>query len=155
MGCPGSQHSQPAALGRNLTFGSELLVAQREKKTKPTEAELAILNVLWQCGPSTVREVQDVLQPERGTGYTTTLKLMQIMLAKGMLKRDESQRSHVYAATTSQQATQKWMVNKLIEQFFDGSARQLVMQALSARKSTAAELAEIRELLESLERKAK
>ena len=112
---------------------------------------MAILSVLWDRGPSTVRQVQDVLEPERGTGYTTTLKLMQIMVGKGMLKRDESQRSHVYRAAISQSKTQKLLVGRLIDQVFEGSARQLVMQALASRKSTPAELAEIREMLDNLE----
>lgn len=121
--------------------------------TKPTEAELAILNVLWEAGPSTVREVQNQLQSARGTGYTTTLKLMQIMYEKGLLKRDESNRSHVYSAAITRQKTQKMAVSKIIDQLFEGSAQQLVMQALASKKTTAKELAEIRNLLDSLERK--
>jgi BlaI family transcriptional regulator, penicillinase repressor len=121
--------------------------------TKPTEAELAILNVLWEAGPSTVRDVQNQLQSARGTGYTTTLKLMQIMYEKGLLKRDESNRSHVYSAAITRQKTQKMAVTKMIDQLFEGSAQQLVMQALASKKTTAKELAEIRNLLDSLERK--
>ena len=121
--------------------------------TKPTEAELAILNVLWEAGPSTVRDVQNQLQSARGTGYTTTLKLMQIMYEKGLLKRDESNRSHVYSAAITRQKTQKMAVTKIIDQLFEGSAQQLVMQALASKKTTAEELAEIRNLLDSLERK--
>ena len=121
--------------------------------TKPTEAELAILNVLWEAGPSTVRDVQNQLQSARGTGYTTTLKLMQIMYEKGLLKRDESNRSHVYSAAITRQKTQKMAVTKIIDQLFEGSAQQLVMQALASKKTTAKELAEIRNLLDSLERK--
>lgn len=122
-----------------------------KQNSKPTEAELAILGVLWQQGPSTVRQVQDLLAAERGTGYTTTLKLMQIMFEKGLLKRDESSRSHVYSAAVTRQRTGRMLVSKLIDQVFDGSARQLVMQALSTRKPSPEELAEIRELLDSLE----
>jgi len=121
--------------------------------TKPTEAELAILNVLWEAGPSTVRDVQNQLQSARGTGYTTTLKLMQIMYEKGLLKRDDSNRSHVYSAAITRQKTQKMAVTKIIDQLFEGSAQQLVMQALASKKTTAKELAEIRNLLDSLERK--
>lgn len=120
---------------------------------KPTEAELAILQVLWDRGPSTVRQVQEVVEKDRGTGYTTTLKLMQIMFEKGLLTRDDSERSHVYSAAASRSRTQKMIVSKMIDQLFEGSARQLVVQALSSRKSTPEELAQIRELLDSLEGK--
>lgn len=118
---------------------------------KPTDAELAILQVLWELGPATVRQVQDRLQSERGTGYTTTLKLMQIMFEKGLVDRDESNRSHVYKAAISRQKTQRQIVGQLLDQVFDGSAQQLVLQALSARKSSRSELAEIRKLLDQLE----
>jgi predicted transcriptional regulator len=118
---------------------------------KPTDAELAILQVLWERGPSTVRQVQDELEASRGTGYTTTLKLMQIMFDKGLLTRDETNRSHVYTAAVSRQKTQRQLVGQLIEQVFEGSARQLVLQALSAKKSSRAELAEIRRLIAEME----
>lgn len=118
---------------------------------KPTDAELAILQVLWELGPATVRQVQDRLQSERGTGYTTTLKLMQIMFEKGLVNRDDSNRSHVYKAAISRQKTQRQIVGQLLDQVFDGSAQQLVLQALSAKKSTRSELAEIRKLLDQLE----
>ncbi len=119
---------------------------------KPTDAELAILQVLWQQGPSTVRQVQDILETERGTGYTTTLKLMQIMFEKGLLGRDDSNRSHVYTALVTQQKTQRRLVSELVEQVFAGSAQQLVLQALAAKKSTPEELREIRNLIDELER---
>lgn len=122
-------------------------------QVKPTEAELAILNVLWEHGPSTVRQVQNQLQDERGTGYTTTLKLMQIMFEKGLLRRDDSLKSHVYSAAITRQKTQKALVTKMIDQLFDGSAQQLIMQALSSRKTSTKELAEIRDLIDSFERK--
>lgn len=125
----------------------------KTEHVKPTEAELAILNVLWEHGPCTVRQVQNQIQEERGTGYTTTLKLMQIMFEKGLLRRDESTRSHVYTAAVTRQKTQKALVTKLIDQLFDGSAQQLIMQALSSRKASTKELAEIRELIDSLEKK--
>lgn len=121
---------------------------------RPTEAELAILHVLWEHGPRTVRQVQDALEAERGTGYTTTLKLMQIMFDKGLLARDETNRAHVYSAAVTRQRTQRQLVGRMIAQVFDGSAQQLVMQALSAQKATTEELAEIRELLDRLERGA-
>ncbi|MBL8890117.1 MAG: BlaI/MecI/CopY family transcriptional regulator [Planctomycetaceae bacterium] len=121
-------------------------------ESKPTEAELAILQVLWDQGPSTVRQVQDVLEAERGTGYTTTLKLMQIMFEKGLLKRDDGQRSHIYAPAVSRQKTQRRMVGDLLEQAFGGSAHELVMQALAAKKASPEELREIRQLVEHMER---
>lgn len=122
------------------------------KQTKPTEAELAILNVLWECGPSTVRQVQTVLESSRGTVYTTILKLMQIMLEKGLLQRDESSHAHVYRAATTRGKTQKQLLGQLMDQVFDGSAQQLVMKALSSHKSTPQELAEIKKLIRDLEK---
>ncbi|HMO14676.1 MAG TPA: BlaI/MecI/CopY family transcriptional regulator [Pirellulaceae bacterium] len=124
----------------------------KRSTSKPTEAEMAILHVLWERGPSTVRQVQDALEPERGTGYTTTLKLMQIMFDKGLLTRDASSRSHIYSPAISRQKTQRRIVKELLEQVFAGSAQQLVVQALTARKSTPAELAEIRKLIDELEK---
>jgi BlaI family transcriptional regulator, penicillinase repressor len=125
----------------------------KAEQVKPTEAELAILNVLWEQGACTVRQVQNQVQEERGTGYTTTLKLMQIMFEKGLLKRDESTRSHVYTAAITRQKIQKALVTKLVDQLFDGSAQQLIMQALSSGKASLKELAEIRALIDSLESK--
>ena len=123
----------------------------RAKLPKPTDAELAILQVLWELGPATVRQVQDRLENERGTGYTTTLKLMQIMFDKGLVARDESQRSHVYTAAVSRLKTQRQIVGQLLDQVFEGSAQQLVLHALSAKKSSRSELNEIRRLLDQLE----
>jgi BlaI family transcriptional regulator, penicillinase repressor len=128
---------------------------KNKEVARPTEAELAILQVLWEQGSSTVRQIQDILESERGTGYTTTLKLMQIMFEKGLLTRDESNRSHVYSAAVSRQKTQRRLVGDLVEQAFSGSAQQLVMQALSAQKSTPEELREIRKLIDELERGTK
>jgi predicted transcriptional regulator len=122
---------------------------------KPTEAELAILRVLWQRGPSTVREVTEHLQDERGTGYTTALKLMQIMTEKGLVARDESSRTHIYEAVATAETTQRQLVSDLLERAFGGSAQQLVMQALSSKRASKAELAEIRSLLDELDKKAK
>ena len=119
---------------------------------KPTEAELAILQVLWSRGPSTVRTVHEAISRRRQTGYTTTLKLMQIMAEKGLVTRDESLRSHVYTAHVSRDRTQKQLVRNLLDQAFDGSAKKLVLQALSAKRASAEELAEIRQLLDSLEK---
>ena len=121
------------------------------KVPKPTDAELAILRVLWQRGPSTVREVWEQLSPEQGTGYTTVLKTMQIMCEKGLLTRDESDRSHVYEVACTEEQTQRQVVGHLLERLFSGSAPKLVMQALAAKRATRAELAEIRKLLDDME----
>jgi predicted transcriptional regulator len=121
------------------------------KPPKPTDAELAILRVLWQRGASTVREVWEELSPQQHTGYTTVLKTMQIMSEKGLLARDETDRSHVYRAARSEAQTQRQVVGHLLERLFSGSAPKLVMQALAAKKATPAELAEIRKLLDGME----
>ncbi|MEW6157123.1 MAG: BlaI/MecI/CopY family transcriptional regulator [Verrucomicrobiota bacterium] len=119
---------------------------------RPTEAELAILRVLWQHGPSTVRQVHEAL--ERDTGYTTVLKLLQIMTEKGLVTRDDAERSHVYSARLAQEETQRQLLTDLLDRAFAGSAQKLVLQALSMKKASAGELAEIRRLLDELERKA-
>ena len=118
---------------------------------KPTDAELRLLQVLWSLGPSTVREVHDAVND--GTGYTTVLKLMQIMTEKGLVTRDESQRSHVYKAKHKAEQTQRSLVKDLAKRAFGGATNKLVMQALRAKKVSAKELAEIRELLDELEEK--
>ena len=118
---------------------------------RPTDAELAILRVLWERGPSTVRDVHDALSDSQATGYTTVLKLMQIMTEKGLVVRDESQRAHVYEASHSEQRMQRHIVADLVERAFGGSPAKLVMQALSARKASTKELGEIRALLDQLE----
>jgi predicted transcriptional regulator len=120
---------------------------------RPTEAELAILRVLWERGPSTVRDVQQAIEAERGTGYTTALKLLQIMTEKGLVRRDSRQRTHVYEAVLPAEATQRQLVRDLLDRAFGGSARKLVMQALSAERASKADLAEIRKLLDELEKK--
>ena len=129
-------------------------MAKRELP-KPTDAELAILRVLWERGASTVREVTDAIQEERGTGYTTALKLMQIMTEKGLVQRDDTNRSHVYEAVAAAEETQRQLVGDLLDRAFGGSAQQLVLQALSGRKASRADLAEIRKLLDEMEKKAK
>ena len=116
---------------------------------RPTDAELAILRVLWERGPSTVRHVHETLSDTRETGYTTTLKLMQIMADKGLVTRDESSRTHVYEARVSQEQTQRQLVNDLVDRAFGGSAAELVLRALSTRKSTDEELREIRRLIDA------
>jgi predicted transcriptional regulator len=115
---------------------------------RPTEGELAILTVLWERGPSTVRQVHEALAGTRETGYTTTLKLMQIMADKGLVTRDESARTHVYSARGSQEQTQRQLVNDLVDRAFGGSAAELVLRALSSRKTSADELQEIRRLID-------
>ena len=119
--------------------------------SRPTDAELAILRVLWSRGPSTVRQVHEALSRDRETGYTTILKLMQIMTEKGLVERDESERTHVYQARFTQEATQQRLVSDLLDKAFGGSASQLVMQALAAKPASADELAQIRRLLDELE----
>jgi predicted transcriptional regulator len=119
---------------------------------KPTEAELAILRVLWERGPSTVREVHEAMQRGRpsgqGTGYTTVLKLLQIMTEKGLVTRDERTRSHVYRARLSQDTTQRQLVSDLLDRAFGGSAARLVMQALDVSPASPEELKEIRRLID-------
>ena len=114
----------------------------------PTDAELAILQVLWRRGPSTVRQVFEILEPQRGTGYTTTLKLMQNMADKGLVARDQSQRTHVYRPAIAQEPTQRRIVAGLLDRVFAGSTPKLVMQALAAKKVSPEELKEIRRLLD-------
>jgi predicted transcriptional regulator len=115
---------------------------------RPTDAELEILRVLWERGPSTVRQVHEALAGTRETGYTTTLKLMQIMAEKGLVTRDESSRTHIYAARVSQEHTQRQLLNHLVDRAFGGSAAELVLRALSTRKSSDEELREIRKLID-------
>lgn len=115
----------------------------------PTDAELAILRVLWARGPSTVREVQERL--DEPSGYTTVLKLLQIMHEKRLVTRDESQRAHVYTAAVSEERAQRQLLDDLMSRAFGGSARKLVMRALSSEGVSAGELEEIRNLLDRLE----
>jgi predicted transcriptional regulator len=120
------------------------------QSVRPTDAELAILGVLWQRGPCTVRQVHEAL--DAATGYTTTLKLMQIMTDKGLVERDEGQRSHLYRPRVSAAHTQRALVRDLLDRAFAGAADQLVMRVLSAKKVSPEELARIRQLLDDLER---
>ncbi len=131
--------------------------ARKKKRTQPqpTEAELAILEVLWDAGPSTVRQVHETLHltGRARTGYTTVLKLMQIMARKGLVDRDESERSHVYTPALSRDTTCRGLVAELIEKAFSGSTSQLVVSALSAKRASAEDLATIREFLDRQEDK--
>jgi|ERR1051325_1640331 predicted transcriptional regulator len=118
---------------------------------RPTDAELAILTVLWERGASTVRDVHEELSRTQATGYTTILKLLQIMTEKGLVVRDESQRAHIYEARHSEQRTQRQLLGDLLDRAFGGSPAKLVMQALSGRKTSSDELSAIRQLLDRLE----
>ena len=119
------------------------------KPPRPTDAELAILRVLWQRGACTVRQVHDALSRDRPSVYTTALKMLQIMTEKGLVRRDVSDRTHVYQAKLSEEQTQRQLVRDLLDRAFGGSSSKLVMQALSAKRATPEELSEIRRLLES------
>lgn len=125
-----------------------------QKYVKPTESELEILQILWTNGTATVREVHEELSQTKEAGYTTTLKLMQIMHEKGLVKRDESMRTHVYQAAVNKEKTQKHLLGKMIDSLFGGSSTQLVLQALGSgeRNVSAAELDEIQELIENLKK---
>lgn len=127
----------------------------RKTLGRPTGAELEILGVLWDRGPSTVREVHERLAKGRDLGYTTVLKLLQIMAEKGLVRRDESQRAHVYAARIPAEQTQRQLVGDLLDRAFGGSAALLVQQALSSKRPSAQELSRIRVYLDELEGKTK
>ena len=115
---------------------------------KPTDAELAILRVLWERGPSTVRQVYEVLSAERELGYTTVLKMLQIMDEKGLVQRDAADRVHVFSATETQVQTQRHLLDDLLDKAFGGSSLSLVLQALATRRASREELAEIRKMLD-------
>lgn len=118
---------------------------------KPTEAELEILKILWEHGPSTVRQVHDEIKKHKDAGYTTVLKLMQIMFEKGLVKRDESSRAHVYEAKVKADDTEQSLVSDLMDRVFGGSAQKLVMRALEAKSASKDELNQIRSLLDQIE----
>ena len=120
---------------------------------KPTASELEILHVLWERGPSTVREVPQALSDKRPIGYTSVLKLMQIMTAKGTLRRNEEQRAHVYEAVQPAEKTKRQLALDVLQRVFDGSASQLMMHALADRKASKEEVDELRRLLNDYERK--
>lgn len=125
----------------------------RRKTPRPTDKELVILGILWSRGPSTVREIHEAMNEDGDTGYTTTLKLMQIMTDKGLLARDDSQFKHVYKPAMSEEKTQKQLISDLLDKAFAGSAEKLVMRALAAKKVSSAELASIRKMLDDFEGK--
>jgi len=123
------------------------------KQIKPTESELEILQILWSRNLATVREVHEELIKYRDIGYTTTLKLMQIMHEKGLVKRDESMRTHVYQPCVNKEKTQKHLLSKMIDSLFGGSSTQLVLQALGEQKASEEELIQIQTLLDNLKKK--
>ena len=118
---------------------------------KPSDGELEILHELWSRGPLTVREVHEALSKKQKMGYTTILKMMQIMYAKGLVVRDDSSRAHIYEAAIEEEVVQDKMVKKLLDRVFKGSAEQLILRALSVKRSTPEELDEIRKIIDSLE----
>jgi predicted transcriptional regulator len=126
-----------------------------EKLQKPTTTELEILRVLWERGPSTVRDVYEVMAQSKPIGYTTVLKIMQIMTQKGTVARNEDSKAHVYKARQPEENTKRQLAGDLLQRAFAGSASQLMMHALAGKKTSQAEIEEIRELLDEYERKAK
>ena len=127
----------------------------RRPTPRPTDAELSILRVLWDRGPSTVRQVHDVLSANREFAYTTTLKLLQLMTEKGVAMREEDGRVHLYRAAVAQEETQRHLIRDLVDRAFGGSPSRLVMQALAAKPASAEELREIRRLLKEHEEKTR
>lgn len=122
------------------------------KKLKPTESELEILAILWDKEKATVREVHDELSKNKDSGYTTTLKLLQIMFEKGLVTRDDSNKTHIYEAAVTRQKTQKQFLDKMINSLFSGSSTQLVLQALGNQKASKGELEEIQKYLDNLKK---
>jgi len=123
-----------------------------ENLPRPTDAELEILTVLWSRGASTVREIHETITLRKPTQYTTVLKMLQIMAEKGLVRRDEKQRAHLYQASRPREWTQKQLAGDLLQRGFNGSAARLLQGALSARKTTKSELAELRQLLDEYEK---
>lgn len=124
---------------------------KQKKSFKPTEGELEILQLLWQLKEATVRTINDKLNEKKEVGYTTTLKILQIMTEKGMVERTKQDRSHIYKAVLSQDETQTAMLDRMMETAFGGSAMKLVMQALGNHKPSKNELDQIRDLLDSID----
>jgi predicted transcriptional regulator len=126
-----------------------------EEPTKPTDAELEILTVLWSRGPSTVRDVHEIIASRKSTQYTTVLKQLQVMAEKGLVRRDETERSHVYQPTRPREWTQRQLAGDLLTRAFDGSAKNLLLGALSVRKASKKELAELRRLLDEYRKRTR
>ncbi|KAA5536404.1 BlaI/MecI/CopY family transcriptional regulator [Taibaiella lutea] len=125
----------------------------KPEKLKPTDSEMEILNILWDKGTATVRDIHEVLEKQKPSGYTTTLKLMQIMFEKGMLTREAQGKMHVYSAVIKREKAREQVVQKMIDTMFSGSASQLVMQALGNHTSSPKELEEIKAYLDKLSNK--
>lgn len=125
----------------------------RKKTVKPTEVELQMLRVLWELGPSPVREIHRRLNEEKGTNYSTTVKMLSVMLDKGLVKRNEKDQPFVYRPTLSRTNAGKQMVKEIVEKVYDGAAMSLVLQALASAKPTRKELDEVRQLLDQIEEK--
>src|SRR5215475_11864382 len=126
----------------------------KDPPQKPTASELEILRILWARGPSTVREVHEALSEKKDLGYTSVLKLLQIMTAKGIVRRDEGQRAHVYEACQPAEKTKRQLALDMIQRVFDGSASELMMHALAGKQSSKAEIEELRRMLDEYEREA-
>ncbi len=129
-----------------------MVLPMTQSPQKPTASELEILRVLWARGPSTVREVHEALSEKKSLGYTTVLKLLQIMTSKGTVRRNETQRAHVYEAGLPAEQTKRQLAGDMLQRVFEGSASQLMMHALAGRKSSPEEIAELRRLLDEYER---
>ena len=127
----------------------------KERLQKPTSSELEILRVLWARGPSTVREVHEALSEKKDLGYTTVLKLLQIMTAKGTVRRDEGQRAHVYEACQPATETKRQLVGDVLQRVFEGSASELMIHALEGRRTSRKELEELRRMLDEYERRTR
>jgi predicted transcriptional regulator len=125
----------------------------RARGYQPTEVELQILRILWELGPSPVREIHARLNAEKGTNYSTTVKMLSVMLEKGLVRRDEQASPHIYRSALSREAAGKRMLSDLIEKVYDGAAMSLVLQALSSAAATREELDEVRRMLDQLEGK--
>jgi BlaI family penicillinase repressor len=130
------------------------MAVKRPDVPRPTASELEILQVLWACKACTVREVHEVISRHDGTGYTTALKLLQVMHGKGLVERDDSQRAHIYRAAISKERTQKRFLLDLVQRVFDGSSSQLVLHALGSQHASREELRAIRNLLNKLDKDA-
>ena len=128
-----------------------MTVRTKPSSPRPTDGELEILRILWERGASTVRDVYEVMDARHPTGYTTVLKLLQIMMEKGLVARDERQRAHVYQARIPREDTERQLVGDLLDRAFAGSASNLVMRALSSKRTSPVELAKIRKLLDEME----
>ena len=129
-----------------------MFLPMKQPPQKPTASELEILRVLWTRGPSTVREVHDALREKRAMGYTTVLKLLQIMTTKGTVQRNETQRAHVYESCLPAEQTKRQIAGDMLQRVFEGSASQLMMHALAGRKASSEEIVELRHMLDEYER---